>query len=473
MDRTTFPLGVALLALLAPTGFAHASPSQPALSGAVHAFDGGTLPPDAGIAPVSPKSGATLLGTVVVSDGKNLPPGVSVTLVSCERGDQWVRTPSGGKYSFTGVPVGKYDLKAEAEGVRTATQAAIQVRDGDTIQRDMVLEWDAGPRARISGYRAERYLGSAALAFLLIGMLITRWFKIVKPNHNGLLQYIESLGNRVKSHTDPKVVTALTDQLAECSQRFKPSRPLSRFLFWSQGEENATWCELHDIEVQLATGLAPEVVRTYLITAEPTLRKIDSDSAKALADEILKELQLNANSVPPANLPRQQQFLSRAMAMILGARDEDFIALSEWQNKSTWLALVGSILMVVLGAVEGNIMLFVAGAVGGLLSRMMRAIRQPEFSTDYGASWNTLFLSPLFGALSAWFGVGLITLLAHPKVAALGPLFTLVRWEHPLLLSTLTTAFLLGFSERLFDSLVEAAHGAGSQADSAASSKKP
>jgi hypothetical protein len=41
------------------------------------------------------------------------------------------------------------------------------------------------------------------------------------------------------------------------------------------------------------------------------------------------------------------------------------------------------------------------------------------------------------------------------------------------LLSTLTTAFLLGFSERLFDSLVEAAHGAGSQADSAASSKKP
>jgi len=104
---------------------------------------------------------------------------------------------------------------------------------------------------------------------------------------------------------------------------------------------------------------------------------------------------------------------------------------------------------------------------------MMRAIRQPEFAVDYGASWTTLFLSPIFGAFSAWFGVGLIAVLAHSKVAVLGSAFTSVHWDSPMLISTLTAAFLLGFGERMFDSLVEATHATTTNADPAKPTPPP
>ncbi|MEI9811223.1 MAG: hypothetical protein WDO18_00485 [Acidobacteriota bacterium] len=38
--------------------------------------------------------------------------------------------------------------------------------------------------------------------------------------------------------------------------------------------------------------------------------------------------------------------------------------------------------------------------------------------------WTTLFLSPIYGGLSGWFGIGLIVLLSSPNVGLLGPLFT-------------------------------------------------
>lgn len=286
---------------------------------------------------------------------------------------------------------------------------------------------------------------------------------------NGVGAQLTSQVTRTKKYVAARLRTAPSDtrgdalrnQMEIIRTEHQHLSAWHQLLFWSQNAENATWVRLHEIEAELATCLSDELVRTQLIIAEPNLRTINgcatgarfgTECATALADHIHTEL---GNGTP--NLQMRRQLLGQALVMIFDARDQRFMALTDWQNKATWLMLVGSTLIAVLGGVDGNIMLFVFGAAGGLLSRLMRAVHQPEFSVDYGASWSTLFLSPMCGALSAWFGVALITLLAHPKVGLLGGMFSLVRWEHTQPVTTMGAAFLLGFSERLFDSLIEAA----------------
>jgi len=75
---------------------------------------------------------------------------------------------------------------------------------------------------------------------------------------------------------------------------------------------------------------------------------------------------------------------------------------------------------------------------------------------DYGASWTTLFLSPLFGALAGWLGVALIPFAAQEQLNLLGEGFRYIRWDNPTSAETLAIAFLLGFSERFFDAVVGA-----------------
>ena len=76
-----------------------------------------------------------------------------------------------------------------------------------------------------------------------------------------------------------------------------------------------------------------------------------------------------------------------------------------WQNKSVWRIGCGLIFIVVLSAAVGQGPLLLAGAVGGLLSRLSRSLQRADVPTDYGASWTTLFLSPVVGAMAGWSGV--------------------------------------------------------------------
>jgi hypothetical protein len=137
--------------------------------------------------------------------------------------------------------------------------------------------------------------------------------------------------------------------------------------------------------------------------------------------------------------------------------DEDvntFAQLVGWQTKAVWLSGVGCGLILVLSYAVGNPVLFIAGASGGFLSRLGRTLKRADVPTDYGASWTTLFLSPIVGALSGWFGILLIEILANSKMQVLGGAFHEVNWYCPLVPFTLGMAFALGFSERLFDGII-------------------
>lgn len=220
------------------------------------------------------------------------------------------------------------------------------------------------------------------------------------------------------------------------------------------------WVEIHEIERQLASFLSPiEQVDVYLLWADAELRGLDRPGAIVIADAIRTALHTPLSPLDGergAQERTRKALLGRALSIIHADRDTSFSTLMEWQNKASWLIFAALIAIVFLVAVAGNPALFLAGAAGGYLSRVMRALKREDVPLDYGASWTTLYLSPLFGALAGWFGLALITLVSNRQLNLLGDAFRMVRWDQPTMAITLAVAFLLGFSERFFDAVVGA-----------------
>jgi IPT/TIG domain len=152
----------------------------------------------------------------------------------------------------------------------------------------------------------------------------------------------------------------------------------------------------------------------------------------------------------PAPLARWRALLAEALGLIYESTDNDFFQLASWHNKMMWLVGCALLLMVALAVTLGNAVLLLLGAVGGLLSRLTRTTAAADVPNDYGASWGSLFLSPLTGALSAWGGILLIML--GLKLNVLGAALNL-DWCNPYEPVALAIALLFGFSERLFDSV--------------------
>jgi hypothetical protein len=146
--------------------------------------------------------------------------------------------------------------------------------------------------------------------------------------------------------------------------------------------------------------------------------------------------------------------LVEALTFLNEQTDSRIAQVVGWQTKAVWLAAIGCGLMVLLAFAAGNPVLFIAGAAGGYLSRLARALKRADVPTDYGASWTTLFLSPIVGALSGWFGILLIVVLADSQFNVLGAAFQAVKWAGPVAPIALGLAFALGFSERLFDEMI-------------------
>ena len=216
-----------------------------------------------------------------------------------------------------------------------------------------------------------------------------------------------------------------------------------------------------------------EVIRARLVTAELDLLDIDKTHAKTIAANIKDTLALVRQPVEDPKFSEcgsagegeggigtwSREKILRALLVeaLTYLNEEDvntFAQLVGWQTKAVWLAGVGCSLVVVLTYAVGNPVLFIAGAAGGYLSRLARALKRADVPTDYGASWTTLFLSPVVGGLSGWFGILLIVVLADTKFNVLGSAFQAVKWCSPLAPFTLGLAFALGFSERLFDEII-------------------
>jgi hypothetical protein len=166
----------------------------------------------------------------------------------------------------------------------------------------------------------------------------------------------------------------------------------------------------------------------------------------------IKQLQASRE----ASLDRWRALLLEATQIIYEYRDTKYDTLASWQNKAIWLIGCGILFIVALAAIIPNAIFFLVGAAGGYLSRLSRELKRDDVPSDYGASWSTVFLSPVVGALTGWAGLLLAIMLA--RLGILGNALEL-DWNNPYEPVALGIAFMLGFSERLFDTILSSLEG--------------
>ena len=317
-----------------------------------------------------------------------------------------------------------------------------------------------------TGWRGFRLVPGVIVSFALT-LLAFRHYNIVQTNREMLRAQLENIATRIPLESDSAhraEANNITERVLAIRRRVDDQLTWREWFFWSRGREIGAWRRLHEVERQLVAFLVPEArVIERAVTAEAELRTLTAPAAIALADRMHITLQpiLSASaSVPvePHLLEHVKQQLAEALTTLYNDHDNQFAALMEWHNKAMWMVYLSLLVIAVVSWSLGHEVLFLVGGAGGLMSRMTRSLNRADVPSDYGASWTTLFLSPLVGALAAWFGVALIVWLRQMGVLG-DALFSQIQWNGAVDGVLIGTAFALGFSERLFTSLLSAVEG--------------
>lgn len=312
-------------------------------------------------------------------------------------------------------------------------------------------------------------LTTTTILLFAVGLLLFRHHNIVRSNRELLFAQIDNLAERILLESDQdahkQASKKLCDRAYAVKDTFGHYNPAEWF-FWSRGRELAGWMRLHELERQIVAFLVPEQrVVERAVLAEAQLRQINSPSATVIADRMrqtLQEVIAATGSEAPNHhnshaIDHLKQQLGEGLAFIYDGTDTKFAGLMEWHNKAMFLVYLSLLSIAVLGIVFHHEDLFLIGAVGGLMSRMTRTLFREDVPSDYGASWTTLFLSPLLGAISAWVGIALIVWLR--EMGVLGEALGNITWFRATDAVMIATAFTLGFSERLFTSLLSKVEG--------------
>jgi hypothetical protein len=313
---------------------------------------------------------------------------------------------------------------------------------------------------------SEARLQNVALAIVLslmywLAMVIVRWNRVAMPSRFVLRAQIASVESELQSLQDfappaqgpgpgihaGELLTAagrLIDGPREVS-----GNPFLNCMFWSRGQEITGWGYTYEAQKQMVPLLPEPTVRARLEVTASQLGLVDDQICRTLAESAKNTL---AAQVPPP-LERLRALLAEALSAWYDQEYNSYADLVSWQNKTSWLVGCCLLLIVVLtGAFPNQSILFLVGAAGGLLSRLSRSLNRKEAPTDYGASWTTLFLSPVAGALGAWVGVLVASLAA--KLNILGGAWG-VGWSDAFEPTVLAVALAFGFSERLLDSVFD------------------
>lgn len=435
---------------------------------------------------IAGQAAAQITGTVVTADGK---PVADVILLLQLRGALAgaAKTDPRGAFSITTPPAGNYTIEAWKAAYEPSKGEVNVVAGGGSYPVVLVM----GPSRETGG---GVWVALALAVFYLITVIWVRALKIALPGRRLLVARVADLRDRLEfcltqtGHVPP-IVTARLSQLLEAGLipkseadelirivdkahqkplaaggeepagklRNVPRRwPLpwrwTEAIFWSLGLENAAYKTVHFCELSLLEYLDDYTVLARLATARDRIAKIEDPVAGALSRRIADILTPGTDAL---DMKKAKALLVEAEYYLYDNGDAEFSEFTGWLNKAVWLSVVGLAFAIVLAVAAGHYILLVVGAAGGFLSRLNQQLRRAKVPTDYGASWSMLFLSPVLGALSGWMGVLLIQLATNGKIQLLGDAFSIVSWDAPSSPPTLAAAFLLGFSERLFDSIVK------------------
>jgi hypothetical protein len=361
-----------------------------------------------------------------------------------------------GAYRFDGLCPGMHTVQ-KLDGT---TIAALTLQAGDDLRTHIFMPGESSTRTTT--------LSAVTILLFAFGLLLFRHHNIVRTNRELLLAQVDNLAERIpleSDHEHHKEASDLARRASRVKEPFEKWDPAEWF-FWSRGRELAGWMRVHELERQVVAFLVPEQrIVERAVYAEAELRQIDSPPATVLADRMRQTIQevVASGSNDPSHqhghaVDHLKQQLGEGLAIIYDHRDTKFSGLMEWHNKAMFLVYLALVAVAVLGLVFHHEELFLVGGVGGLMSRMARTLFREDVPSDYGASWTTLFLSPLLGAISAWIGIALIIWLREMNILD-EALFGQIDWHRPTDAVMIAMAFTLGFSERLFQSLLSKVEG--------------
>lgn len=391
--------------------------------------------------------------------------GVMVDRTGAPQSLALVRLVEAGRVVRADKTTGAYSIPDLCPGTHTVTQldgmpvASITLLPGQQLTTALVV--------REARWQMTTLTATSILLFA-VGLLLFRHHNIVRSNRELLFAQIDNLAERILLETDHTAHKEASEKLCHRAYAVKDTfdhyNPAEWF-FWSRGRELAGWTRLHELERQVVALLVPEErVVERAVLAESQLRQLNSAPAAVLADRMRQTLQeviaIAGNDAQHQNshaIEHLKQQLAEGLAQIYNASDTKFAGLMEWHNKAMFLVYLSLLSIAMLGIVFHHEDLFLIGAVGGLMSRMTRTLFREDVPSDYGASWTTLFLSPLLGAISAWAGIALIVWLR--EMGVLGEALGSITWYRPTDAVMIATAFTLGFSERLFTSLLSRVEG--------------
>jgi hypothetical protein len=216
---------------------------------------------------------------------------------------------------------------------------------------------------------------------------------------------------------------------------------------WNGSRQIAQWVLMHEAERLALPALGHEQLVARLERARGQLAELPHPRREAW-EYVICTLLTRKGEQDREQLDRDYRaYLDEVLGEIYEASNGNAIQLSGLYNRATWIIIVSLLPLAVLAGF-GFGMLLVAGAIGGLVSRMQRLVFSTRIPVTYGSSWAPLFCAPVLGALAAWAGLVLISLLQKAGVLQLAALHTSLADLRAPTAAVLGIAILLGISER-------------------------
>ncbi len=295
--------------------------------------------------------------------------------------------------------------------------------------------------------------GLVLLGAYMLLVIMARWIYIARTNVIWTRAQAAAITGRLslQSGSGPSAngkarVTPLA--LRRLLKKIKAQNPKSRLsgiVGWNGSHQIAQWVLMHEAERLSLPALDHAQLVARLERALGQLGELPLPRREAW--EVRIRTLLADREADKRMDDVYRAYLDEVLGEIYEASNGNAIQLSGLYNRATWIILVSLLPLAVLAGF-GFGMLLVAGAIGGLVSRMQRLVFSTRIPVSYGSSWGPLFCAPILGALAAWAGLALISLLQTAGVLQLTALQTSLDSLRAPSAAVLGTAILLGASER-------------------------
>jgi hypothetical protein len=301
--------------------------------------------------------------------------------------------------------------------------------------------------------------GLVLLGAYVVLVVLARWIYIARPNIVWTSVQAGAMAKRLsfqveqrpsgngKGSLSPATLQRLVEELKQDIHNENPQSDHTGVLGWNGSHQIAQWVLMHEAERLALPSLGHAQLVARLERALGQLSELPQPRREAWED-VIRDLLASKEEADTGRLNRAYRaYLDELLGEIYEASNGNAIQLAGLYNRATWVILVALLPLAVLAGLGYGVLL-VAGAIGGLVSRMQRLVFSTRIPITYGSSWAPLFCAPILGALAAWAGLVLISLLQTAGVLQLTALQTSLADLKAPSAAVLGTAILLGVSER-------------------------